>query len=132
MGFRQLQIYTSIGALFCAISVGFGALGAHALKAHWEPERLSVLITALQYCFFHGLSLLTLVSIVKSLPKLTLNWLLTGILLGTSLFSGSLILWCFTQWKPFVFITPIGGIILLLSWLGLSYQFWSQLRRINP
>lgn len=93
-----------------------GAFGAHALKAHLSPEILTTYHTAVQYHFYHTLTLgLTLLFDLISPNK----WFYRaglGFCLGMILFCGSLYVLAISGIKSLGLITPLGGVIFILSW----------------
>lgn len=111
------------GALLMVLTVGFGAFGAHALN-----ERLLLLgtldiwHTAVRFLAWHGLGLI-LLGIWTPGSKCHRSTRVTGLLLlvGSLLFSGSLFglaLEPSASWLGPV--TPIGGISLILGWVGFA------------
>ncbi len=114
-------------AIFGAIAVGIGAFGAHGLKSMLEASgRLETFETAVKYHFYHSLALFALgvFAFVKpNWKKLSLSF--WGFTLGTLIFSGSLYVLCLTGITWLGAITPLGGLALILGWLGL---FWGGLK----
>lgn len=111
----------ALAALFGAIAVALGALGGHAMQARLAPDQLATWDTATRYLMWHALAGLAvgLAQRVRFvLPAMVL-------LLGALLFSGSLYLWLLTGFKPLVFVTPLGGLVMLAGWLIL---FWKVLK----
>lgn len=105
-----------IGALLAMFSVVFGAFGAHLLKSTLSVNRFETFSTAVDYQFWHALSLMLVgVSGVKLNSK---SWRLAGYLLlaGTLIFSGSLYLLIATNTGWLGAITPIGGILMIMGW----------------
>lgn len=114
----------AIGGGFFAVLLG--AFGAHALKNSVPPHLIETWKTANFYHFMHVVVLLA-VAIRQQLDRsdlLSLQRVVGGFLLGMTLFSGSLYLYVITQIPLLAMITPIGGIILLLSW---AYWFKVEL-----
>jgi len=107
-----------------AITIAFGAFGAHGLKKLVDAEALSVFETGVRYQMYHTLALLMLGSmnmISETVKKRVFQFFTLGILL----FSGSIYLLSLKEILPFnsVFlgpITPIGGGLLILGWLRWS------------
>jgi uncharacterized membrane protein YgdD (TMEM256/DUF423 family) len=124
----KAQYWMAISGTVMALAVGLGAFGAHALKPMLTPELLVTWQTAVQYHLVHGVALLTLSLFLMAKPILGWSKILWGLLLGTVLFSGSLYAWVLTGFKPFVFVTPVGGVVWLVTWLALvwmSYRYRS-------
>jgi uncharacterized membrane protein YgdD (TMEM256/DUF423 family) len=110
------------GAIFGALSVAFGAFGAHALKEmltasnHFETYE-----TAVRYQFYHALALILLGILTKDFPSKFTKYAGNAFLVGIIIFSGSLYAICFTGIKMFGAIAPIGGLSLIIGWVLL---FW--------
>jgi len=110
-----------IGALSGALAVAYGAFGAHALRERVEPERLETFETGVRYQMYHALALL----IAAMLPNQAVNgtWLAVSrwsFLLGMLLFSGSLYVLVLTRRRALATITPVGGLVLIVGWVGLA------------
>ena len=97
------------GALLAASAVALGAYSAHgAADAHAQ----SSLQTAALYAFGHGVALAALAAgTTRSLGRAGLSLLL----LGTLLFSGSLVLAVLVQASTR--FAPVGGLCLIVGWL---------------
>jgi len=120
------RILLTCGALFGALAVTLGAFGAHALKAR-APELLSHWGTATQYLALHALALLVTGLLLNSHPPpRLLKSAGTAFLLGAAIFSGSLYLRVLLDMPSWGLVTPIGGLLLILGWLLLTYALWRQ------
>ena len=116
-----------LGAIFAAVGVAIGAMGAHALedwlKAH-DPK--NSFETAVRYQMYHAVALV-LVGLAAGRGSGGLlnaaGWLFVA---GIVLFSGGLYGWIFTSVKPFVHIVPVGGTLWIVAWVCFAI---SQLRR---
>ncbi|HNQ12320.1 MAG TPA: DUF423 domain-containing protein [Bacteroidia bacterium] len=107
-----------------ALCIALGAFGAHYLKNILEAEKLSAFDTGLKYHIYHSLALsfLSMHSTLLSKP------IAGSFLIGVLLFSGSL--YCMTLLRitdnaiPFMvgIATPIGGIVLILTWIALAIR----------
>ena len=100
-----------------------GAFGAHALRAHLAPEALATFETGARYQLTHALALMV-VALRSGTPSgAALRW--SGWLLasGTVLFSGSLYALALTSQRGFGWVTPVGGLCLVLGWLALARGF---------
>lgn len=116
--------WLSLSGLLMMLAVGLGAFGAHGLEAQLSAKQMATWQTAVFYHFIHAIALLALSLAALVKPTLSFKGIKTGLLLGIVLFSASLYCWVLTSWQPLVFITPVGGIIWLFSWLAFSYQAW--------
>lgn len=116
------ETWLMLSAVMMASAVGLGAFGAHGLKSVVSADLLTTWQTAVHYHLAHALALLALSAFALVKSDWLLSRVLWGVLLGIVLFSGSLYAWVLTQWHPLVFVTPIGGSIWVISWLGLAWQ----------
>lgn len=124
------RFYLLVSAISSLLSVTLGAFGAHGLKKVLSTDMLSTYQTAVQYQFLHSLALLALAILMLTLvtkPKVinTLKWSANLMIIGGSLFSGSLyimtfmsVLGGFPAWLGL--ITPIGGLTLIIAWAFLA------------
>jgi len=110
-------------ALFGAIAIVLGAFGAHALKRVLPLEALNTFETGVKYQMYHALFLLFVATtpLVTIKAKKTILYLVT---LGIILFSGSIYLLATNSltafdFKTIGFLTPIGGLLLILAWVML-------------
>lgn len=109
-----------LAGLFGFLGVGFGAFGAHALKARLSPELLAVYRTAVEYQFWHALALLAVGLLALTRPGALLvasGWCFT---LGILIFSGSLYALALSGVRVLGAITPIGGLLFLAGWALLT------------
>lgn len=103
------------------LGVILGAFAAHALKL-WIPQNLfNAFQTGVHYQIYHGLGLILLGIIIEIFPVTPLLRWSAGLMLGgIVLFSGSLYALAMTEIKIFGAITPLGGSLLIISWLLFS------------
>ena len=113
------------GALI-ALATILGAFGAHALKAHLSPDKLTVYETALRYHFFHALGLLAIGVLMRSVDGELLRWSALLVLVGIILFSGSLYLLTFGAPRFLGVVTPLGGLALIVGWGMFAVTMWRQ------
>ncbi|TDQ30261.1 DUF423 domain-containing protein [Tenacibaculum caenipelagi] len=117
----------TIAAVLGVIAVILGAFGAHALKTKLTPEALESFQTAVRYQFLHVLLLLfvNMFSEFTSKEKNRISYfLMTGILM----FSGSIYLIYLLNIpaKIIWFVTPLGGVLLIIGWGLLAYSFFKK------
>ena len=113
-----------LGCIFGAISVAIGAFGAHGLKKLLEEtNRTNTFETAIKYQFYHTFLLLFIGFCAKNelskIQKYAVLCCITGILV----FSGSLYFLCLTGITWLGAVTPIGGLLLIASWILLALSF---------
>lgn len=105
-----------------AVAVGFGAFGAHALRAKLPDDRLATLELGVRYLFFHIPPLLAVAWLSSGFPcggNLFTTIAAWSFVLGMVLFSGSLITLALTGEKRWGRVTPVGGVLLLIGWAAL-------------
>ena len=105
---RRLRALTALGAVLAAASVALAAYAAHAAQG---PAQVS-LYTAAIFGFGHGVALAALAPPARLRIQF---FTLSGLLLGTLLFSGSLVLRHLLDRS--IGLAPLGGTLLILSWL---------------
>ena len=112
-------LWLRAGLVGMLLGVVAGAFGAHALEQHFTSSQIEVWQTATDYLFYHALGLLAL-GIWSAAKKPNRLLKLSGIcfILGVLLFSGSLYLLLLTGIRQLAMITPLGGTLFILGWLG--------------
>ena len=114
--------YIIIASLFAALAILFGAFGSHALKERLSAQSLEVYDIATRYLMFHALGIFLIALLGFQLPKESLEMPVIMMIVGTSIFSGSLYLIAMLDFKKLGMVTPIGGLLLIVSWLLLAYN----------
>ncbi len=109
-----------LGLILGMLSIIFGAFGAHALKKVLSEESLVSFETGVRYQMYHALFLL-LIANTAFLSVKEKSILFYLVLIGVLFFSGSIYLLStsvLTGIKSKILgpITPIGGLILIVSW----------------
>ena len=105
------------GIFFCCLSVIMGAFGAHGLKGKLSEYSMSIYDKAVLYQFFHAFAILFVAILNQLLSSEEFN--ICGILfiVGILLFSGSLFILAITDIKWLGAITPLGGVLFIISWV---------------
>jgi len=108
------------GAIFGMIAIILGAFGAHALKKMLSMEELSTFETGVRYQMYHALFLM-FIGIINELSQKAKKIIYNLVVLGILLFSGSIYLLATNSltsfdFKIIGFVTPIGGMLLILAW----------------
>jgi uncharacterized membrane protein YgdD (TMEM256/DUF423 family) len=116
----------STGAIFGMLAIILGAFGAHALKKVLGAEQLVTFETGVRYQMYHALFLL-FIGMTPSLSEKTKKIIYFLVLSGVCLFSGSVYLLATNSITSFDFrvigfVTPIGGLLLILAWGVLFYN----------
>ena len=114
--------YIIIASLFAALAILFGAFGSHALKERLSAQSLEVYDIATRYLMFHALGIFLIALLGFQLPQESLEIPVIMMIVGTSIFSGSLYLIAMLDFKKLGMVTPIGGLLLIVSWLLLAYN----------
>jgi len=115
------------GALFGMVAIILGAFGAHALKNLLPAEQLVTFETGVRYQMYHALFLI-FIGMITSLSEKTKKTIYFLVLSGVCLFSGSIYLLATNSltsfdFKVIGFVTPIGGLLLIVAWSLLFFGF---------
>lgn len=113
-----------ITSLIGASTIILGAFGAHALKDILSNDLLKSFETAVKYQLFHVLLLLIIntTDTLTLLQKKRISYLFFS---GILFFSGSIyaITLLSIPAKSIWFVTPLGGLLLILGWIFLAVSF---------
>jgi uncharacterized membrane protein YgdD (TMEM256/DUF423 family) len=120
----------STGAFIGMLAIILGAFGAHALKKVLSIEQLSTFETGVRYQMYQALFLL-FIGLMTNLSQKTKKTIYNLVLFGVILFSGSIYLLATNtlttfDFKAIGFLTPIGGLLLILAWVIL---FWNVTKK---
>ena len=118
------------GAVLGMIAIVLGAFGAHALKKVLTIEELSTFETGVKYQMYHALFLL-FIGLATKIPKKAKKTIYLLVVFGVIFFSGSIYLLATNSlilfdFKVIGFITPIGGLLLIMAW---GILFFNLLRK---
>ena len=111
-----------IAAILGGLAVIAGAIGAHAPRDLPSPAR-GAINTAAAFHMYHALAL-GLTALMMPRSPVWARRAAWTFLAGIILFSGSLYLWAFTGQHVLGFITPIGGLALIIGWGLLALAGW--------
>ena len=116
------QIFIS-ATILAGLGVALGAVGAHAFKDLLiQNARTETYETAVRYQLFHALALFA-VGVLPEKKNGLITWVAMLFLSGSILFSGSLFMLSFTAVKWVVFVTPVGGVLMIAGWILLLIHF---------
>ncbi|WP_172280429.1 DUF423 domain-containing protein [Chryseobacterium sp. Chry.R1] len=115
------------GAVYGMLSVILGAFGAHALKKILSVERLESFETGVRYQMYAAFFLLIIGFILK-FETSSEKWVSILMIAGTMLFSFSIYFLSLQDYlganlKFLGPITPLGGLLMILSWGMLILYF---------
>ena len=119
----------SIAALLAFLAVALAAFGAHTLNELLTTEKLNNFETGVRYQFYHSLALLI---IGLNANKLNATALIGKfMLIGIVFFSFSIYLLSLQELIGINLsllgpITPIGGLLLMISWLILIFKNYKK------
>jgi uncharacterized membrane protein YgdD (TMEM256/DUF423 family) len=107
--------WIALGALAGALTVVFGAFGAHALKERLDAEQLAWWETAVQYQAYHSIALVLFGLLRERRPGGgAAGWCF---LAGVLLFSGTLYAMALGGPRWLGAVTPLGGTALIVGWV---------------
>lgn len=117
--------YFALGCLLMMLAVGFGAFGAHGLKALLSDYYLEIFKTGVQYQFYHALGIILLS--IASINKVNYKPAMLLMFLGIVCFSGSLYLLALqdllnTNLSFLGPVTPLGGLLFIVAWGWAGYK----------
>ena len=115
------------GAVYGLLSVILGAFGAHALKKILSVERLESFETGVRYQMYAAFFLL-IVGYILKFDTSSQKWISIFMIAGTILFSFSIYFLSLQDYlganlKFLGPITPLGGLLMILSWAMLILYF---------
>jgi uncharacterized membrane protein YgdD (TMEM256/DUF423 family) len=119
---NKIKTFLAIASFMMALAICLGAFGAHALKSILDESMLKIYNTGIQYHFYNTLGLFAATFIYALKPnsrKIFISlWL---IFIGMIIFSFSLYFLALLSLPILGAITPIGGTLLIIAWLTLTY-----------
>lgn len=116
------------GLLMGMLAIILGAFAAHGLESLISADAIDTFETGVKYQMYNALFLLIVGSLgSRSIPQKTLNLCFYLTVFGVLFFSGSIYLLATNSLTAFDFvsigfITPLGGILMIISWLVLLVQ----------
>jgi uncharacterized membrane protein YgdD (TMEM256/DUF423 family) len=118
------------GIFVGVLAVALGAFGAHGLEKLVDAEAIRTFETGVKYQVYHALFLLVLSS-TSLLPRQKKKAPFYLVTVGVFLFSFSIYFLAtnsLTQFnfKTIGFVTPIGGLLLVLGWISAGYLVWKS------
>lgn len=124
---NKLLIIASVLGL---LSVAMGAFGAHALKGLLDADALMSYETGVRYMMYHALAVL-FINGSKAFDEKSANTISYFFLAGITFFSGSIFAISVgaVEAKSIWFITPLGGLMLIVGWLLMIFSLLKKNRK---
>ncbi|WP_321311586.1 DUF423 domain-containing protein [Halarcobacter sp.] len=120
---KKVNQFLTIASIMMALAIAIGAFGAHGLKSIVSSQMLVVYHTGVEYQFYNTLGLFAVSFVIYLKPEskkaIVAAWL---ILIGMIIFSFSLYLLVILNIPVLGAITPIGGTLMIIGWLTLTYS----------
>lgn len=118
------------GAAFGMLSVILGAFGAHLFKKILPMERLVSFETGVRYQMYAAFFLLIVGYVLRFDTHLE-KWIAWLMIFGTIFFSVSIYFLSFQEYwgvnlRFLAPVTPIGGMLMIISWLLLILYFFKN------
>lgn len=110
---------TRLAAVSGFLAVALGAFGAHALQPLLAASGTTVIWE--KAVFYHFIHTVMLYLLAAHRPQMNRCYLCFSA--GILLFSGSLYAYALTHLHGLVFLTPVGGLLLLAGW---ALLFWDS------
>jgi uncharacterized membrane protein YgdD (TMEM256/DUF423 family) len=108
-----------------ALAVLAGAFAAHALQHRLDQPFVSAFTTGAHYHLIHAVAMGLAALAARGAARMYAEVAALLFLVGILLFSGSLYMLALTGVRTFAYITPLGGIALVLGWAVLA---WAALK----
>ncbi|MFT4780785.1 MAG: uncharacterized membrane protein YgdD (TMEM256/DUF423 family) [Psychroserpens sp.] len=116
-----------LGSLLGIIAIMLGAFGAHGLKSLITLEAIQTFEVGVRYQMYNALFLL-FIGGFSPMSEKTKRIIFYFVLIGVLFFSGSLYALSINDimnfdFKVVGFVTPIGGLLLIIAWLLVLINF---------
>jgi len=120
------KTFFSTGVVFGGLAVILGAFAAHTLEKYIGEGSIQTFQTGVRYQMYHAL-LLLIVAQTNFITAIGKKYIFTFLVTGIVLFSFSIYFLATNEltsfdFKNIAFITPLGGVCLILGWILLGIQ----------
>lgn len=126
---NQTKKFLLIASFMMAIAIMIGAFGAHGLKPYLDEYGTTIFTKASNYQFYSTLGLFCIAiisSFINQDNKIAISYYL--VLIGMLIFSFSLYILAISKIMWLGAITPIGGSLMIIGWLLLTYTIYKDMR----
>lgn len=113
-------------ALLVATGIVVGALASHALRSVLAARQLESLGTAVEYQIASALGLFMVGLLMRSNTSRALRFVAMALIAGILCFSGGIYLMLAGAPPLLGFVTPIGGVLLIVAWLSLAVSLFNS------
>ncbi|MFZ5844638.1 MAG: DUF423 domain-containing protein [Pseudomonadota bacterium] len=118
-----------IGVIYAGLSVVLGSMGAHALKTTLAlHSSAGVFEIGHDYLAYHGLALMLIALAEQRWQHLRAERAGSLIAIGAAVFSSALLLFSVTGIKWLSHFAPVGGGLMILGWLWLTWRVFHSVR----
>jgi|TARA_B100000809_G_scaffold108370_1_gene106845 uncharacterized membrane protein YgdD (TMEM256/DUF423 family) len=125
-----MNVFLILAAVLGTLGLLAGSLGAHLWQdLLTDSDVAGRFQRAEEYLFYHALMLAVVALLVERFPTQkfqSVGWCLA---VGVFIFSGSLLVYSVTGFRPIIKITPLGGSLLIIGWILLGIRSWQMYRR---
>ncbi|UKN01270.1 DUF423 domain-containing protein [Paracrocinitomix mangrovi] len=112
-------------AILICLSIILGAFAAHGLKKIINEEGIIIFEKGVKYQMYTGLALLA-IGLSADKFQFSLKWFFNLALIGVIIFAGLLYVLSFKEHEAALkicsAIVPVGGSLMIISWIILIYQ----------
>ena len=123
--FYTMKIFMIIGALYSFIGILASSLSSHAIKDKLlQNNAFDSFNLAQNLLIIHGIAIILLGFLAQYFKLNLLNYANIGLISGVALFSLTVFIKSMFPSFLFGFLTPVGGSILMLSWLFVIVSFF--------
>jgi uncharacterized membrane protein YgdD (TMEM256/DUF423 family) len=112
--------WIAAGAVVCAISILAGAFGAHGLRGRLDASALALWETAARYLMYGGLGIIAITLASRPVGGRLFTLAAGALLVGALIFCGTVAILALGGPRWLGAITPIGGLLMIISFVLLA------------
>lgn len=117
------RVLFKVASILAALSVLFGAFGAHLLKKHLSADDLNGYHSAVSYQMMHAIAIFIAAIMYRHYKAKKVIWAGYFFISGILFFSGSIYLrlwfnFLHATWgSQVIMFAPVGGLLFMLGWI---------------